>query len=104
MVGPLVNESPLRSIGDLISSRSGSFAFNGSARGSVKGVSEILPIDPTPVTSIIPGQRGIAVTPDGGISAGGGKALNIRRNPQASGGPGSRGQGPQVGSVVDVFA
>ncbi len=59
MVGPLQGSSPIQSSDQLIRARSGLVGMNGTIPGSVKGVSQILPIDPEPMTSVISAEPGI---------------------------------------------
>ena len=59
MVGPLQGNSPMESVGQLIRARSGLIGMNGAIRGSIKGVSQILPIDPVPLSNVIKVDPGI---------------------------------------------
>lgn len=72
MVGPLQGSSSMQSIGQLIRARSGLVGMYGAIPGSVKGVSQILPIDPEPLTSVInvePGIQALMVPEVGGASS-----------------------------------
>lgn len=76
MVGPLQGSSPFQSVDQLIRARSGLIGMNGATPGSVKGVSQILPIDPEPMTSAIqfePGIQALMEPKVGGTPSGLGK-------------------------------
>ncbi len=49
----------MESVGQLIRARSGLIGMNGAIRGSIKGVSQILPIDPVPLSNVIKVEPGI---------------------------------------------
>ena len=59
MVEPIKTNSPVQGLMQFIRVKSGSVGPNGAVRGSARGISEVLPVRPRPVSEILPGPRGL---------------------------------------------